>query len=62
MTKIVLDTNVIRHLGAGELDATVFASLERPGFSVHLSDAAATELIAAPCETDAGRLLGREAG
>jgi hypothetical protein len=49
MTKIVLDTNVIRHLGAGELDATVFASLERPGFSVHLSDAAATELIAALC-------------
>ncbi|HKO49974.1 MAG TPA: hypothetical protein VJV79_19720 [Polyangiaceae bacterium] len=49
MTKIVLDTNVVRHLGAGEIDASFLTYLEPSVFSVHLSDAAATELIAALC-------------
>jgi hypothetical protein len=47
---IVLDTNIVRDLGASRLDAAQFDQVKMAGISIHLSDTAASELSQALLE------------
>ena len=47
MAALVLDTNVIRNLGTGDVSPRIFTTVLGVGISVHLSDTAASEVAAA---------------